>query len=239
MLNGSISHDRITRFLSKSDLTSAHLWQLTKSFARQIQSEDGVLIIDDSIEAKPYTDESELICWHWDHTVSRNVKGVNLLTCLYYSREVALPVAFELIKKPDLVTDKKTGKPKRQARQTKNDLYRQMLQTCVGNGLPFRYVLNDIWFASAENMVFVKETLNKDFVMPLKENRKVTLDAPSVCNRSYAPVSTVELEGGSLLTVWPELTSRYCLPSRSLQTRTAVRAWLIWSPATPGLRSNR
>lgn len=204
LLGGAISHDRVSRFLSKSDGTSAKLWQLIKPLARQVQSDDGVLIIDDSIEAKPYTDESELICWHWDHTVNRSVKGINLMTCLYYSQEVALPVAFELVTKPDWVTDKKTGKLKRAQRQTKNELYRQMLATCLANQLPFRYVLNDIWFASAENMVYVKEQLGKDYVMPLKENRKVSLAVPNTPNRQFTPVSEVSLEANTLLTVWLE-----------------------------------
>jgi IS4 transposase len=204
LLNGTISHDRITRFLSQRDFTSADLWQLVKPFARQVQSKDGVLIIDDTIEGKPYTDENELICWHFDHTQDRSVKGINLLTCLYYAKETTLPVAFALVKKPDIVQDKKTGKPKRQARETKNDLYRQMLAACVANHLEFAYVLNDIWFASAENMVFVKETLAKDFVMPLKANRKLTFDAPDEKNRHYVCVSEVPLEADAPLRIWLE-----------------------------------
>lgn len=43
------------------------------------------------------------------------------------------------------------------------------------NQIPFRYVLNDVWYASADNMMFVKHTLEKDFVMPIKSNRKVAL----------------------------------------------------------------
>ncbi len=155
LLENAVSHDRITRLLSGAPFTSADLWKYVKPLAKQIASEEGVLVIDDSVEAKPYTDESELICWHWDHTVGRSVKGINLMTTLYHSQGFSLPVAFELIKKPDFVLDKKTGKQKRQAKQSKNELYRQMLTTCVRNGIVFRYVLNDIWFASAENMVFV------------------------------------------------------------------------------------
>ena len=204
LVGDTVSHDQISRFLGKEDLTSANLWQLVKPLARQIQREDGVLIVDDSIEAKPYTDESELICWHWDHTVNRSVKGINLLTCLYYSQEVALPVAFELVKKPDFITDPKTGKQKRAARITKQEQYRQMLAVCVANKLPFRYVLNDSWFASAENMIYIKKTLEKDFVMPLKENRKVSMAAPNTPNRQFAQVSSVCLEANTLLTVWLE-----------------------------------
>jgi len=204
LLEGAISHDRISRFLNSQPLTSADLWQLVKPLARQIQSEEGLLIVDDSIQEKPYTDESELICWHWDHVKQRSVKGINLLSCLYYSATVSLPVCFELVKKPDIVIDKKTKRPKRKARQNKNDLYRQMLKTCVRNGLPFRYVLNDTWFASAQNMIFVKDELKKEFVMPLKDNRKVSLIAPGQPNRQFDSVSTLPLEENTITTVWLE-----------------------------------
>ena len=50
-----------------------------------------------------------------------------------------------------------------------------MLQNCVRNRIPFRYVLNDIWFASAENMSYVKLNLDKEFIMALKTNRKIAL----------------------------------------------------------------
>jgi len=31
-----------------------------------MQSNEGVMIIDDSIEEKPYTDENAIVCWHYD-----------------------------------------------------------------------------------------------------------------------------------------------------------------------------
>src|SRR5205085_4263158 len=154
LLGGSISHDRVTRFLTATEFTSATLWKLVKPLVRQVEREDAVLIVDDSIVPKPFTDESELVCWHYDHSEQRSIKGINLLTALYHSQSVSLPVAFETVLKPDIVIDKKTGKPKRQARQTKNDLYPKMLSASVANNLVFRYVLNDIWYAAAENMVF-------------------------------------------------------------------------------------
>ena len=52
LLDGAISHDKITRFLSEDDFTSADLWQLVKLIVRQVQSTDAVLIIDDSVEEK-------------------------------------------------------------------------------------------------------------------------------------------------------------------------------------------
>ena len=82
MTDGDVSHDQITRFLSGDRLTSKQLWKEVKSVVRDIQSEDGCIIFDDTIVEKHYTDENEIICWHYDHTKGRNVKGVNLLSHL-------------------------------------------------------------------------------------------------------------------------------------------------------------
>jgi len=83
---GTISQDKITRFLAEEDFTSKHLWRLVKPTVRQVQSSEGILIFDDTIEEKTSTDENELITWHWDHIAGRAVKGVNLLSALYYSQ---------------------------------------------------------------------------------------------------------------------------------------------------------
>lgn len=204
LLDGAISHDKITRFLSGRDFTSADLWSLVKPLVRQIQQEDAVLIVDDSIEEKPYTDESALICWHWDHCLGRNVKGVNFLTCLYRTQEVALPVAFQLIQKSQWTTDKKTGKPKRVCPKTKNDYFREQIAQCRKNQVPFRYVLADSWFSAAENMVYLKHDLKTDFVFPLKDNRKVALSREDKLQGRYQSVSSVELEENATLEIWLE-----------------------------------
>jgi hypothetical protein len=63
MTGGTVSHDKITRFLRGKELDSAALWRLVKPMVRNLEDEEeGVLIIDDTIEEKPYTDESELVC---------------------------------------------------------------------------------------------------------------------------------------------------------------------------------
>jgi len=53
MLDGRISHDKITRFLSAKLKTSKDLWHFVKPLIREIETQDGCLIIDDSIEEKP------------------------------------------------------------------------------------------------------------------------------------------------------------------------------------------
>ena len=195
-----LSHDQVTRFLSQQTLTDKDLWKIVKPHLRQIQSEEGVLIIDDSVEEKPYTDESELICWHFDHVTNRMVKGINLLSCLYFSQGVSLPVGFELIQKTEHVTDPKTGEEKWQSPRTKNEMARQMIANAVSRQIPFRYVLNDIWFSSAENMVFIKGK-KKHFIMPLKSNRKVALSEPLKKQGKWQPISSLTFDTDTPVTI--------------------------------------
>ena len=49
MLDGEVSHDQVTRFLSNQTFTSKDLWKLVKPTLRQVESDEGVLIFDDTI----------------------------------------------------------------------------------------------------------------------------------------------------------------------------------------------
>jgi hypothetical protein len=205
MTNGIVSHDKITRFLSDKELNSAELWHLVKPLVREIEDgASGVLIIDDTIEEKPYTDESELVCWHYDHSKGRNVKGINLLSTLYQVGDLSVPVAFELVKKSEWVFNKKKDRWQRKSPLTKNEHYRRMLEACTKNRIGFRYVLNDVWYASSENMRHVKEELEKEFIMPIKTNRKVALSLERKKRGEYEQVASVELEPGTVVEVHVE-----------------------------------
>ena len=99
LLGNSVSHDQVQRLLAQDRLGSAELWQMVKPYVRQIQEEDGVMILDDSIAEKPYTDENDIICWHYDPSQNRSVKGINFMNCLYHAGGYSLPVVFTLIAK--------------------------------------------------------------------------------------------------------------------------------------------
>jgi hypothetical protein len=194
LLDGQVSHDRVQRFLAGTKRTSADLWQIVKPHVRAIERHDGVLILDDSIAEKPSTDENDIICWHYDHTQGRAVKGINFLTALYHAEGISLPVGVTLIAKTEHYVDKKDGKPKRRSPVGKNDYFRTMVQQAATNRIPFQYVLNDVWFASAENMMFIKHTVEKDFVMPLKTNRKLAVSAADKQQGRYVQLETLLLE---------------------------------------------
>ena len=53
MVDGEISHDHVTRFLSNNEFTSKDLWLHVKPVVRELEkSNAGVLIFDDTIQEK-------------------------------------------------------------------------------------------------------------------------------------------------------------------------------------------
>jgi hypothetical protein len=200
----NIKHDKITQELSKRDYDSKFLWQGVKPYIQELtQSKDIItLSFDDSIEEKRYTDDSELNCWHYDHTFGRSVKGVNFLTALVEVGGMKLPVGVEFVKKDLWEVDSKTGKTKRKASVTKNELFRKMLIECDSK-FHFDYVLADSWYSSIENMICCKEALNNDFIMALKSNRKVALSKENKENKEYISIETLQ-PGRQTVEIWLE-----------------------------------
>ena len=155
LLDGELSHDQITSRLRQNTGGSPELWYVVKPTIRKHESEVGVLIFDDTLEYKPYTDENKIVGWYFDHSKNRSIKGINILNCIYHNQEITLPVAYEIVEKSREVIDPKTGKNKFVSEETKNAMMRRMLHVCCQNQLKFRYVLTDIWFSSKENMKYI------------------------------------------------------------------------------------
>lgn len=204
LLGGEVSHDQVTRYLSTARKTSADLWHLVKPFVRRVQSDAGVLIIDDSIEEKPYTDENDIVCWHYDHSKERRLKGINFVTALYRAQEVSLPVGLHLVAKTETYLDHKTHKQKRRNPVSKNDVARELIGQAVKNNLPFRFVLFDVWFAAAETLKFIKQQQQRDFVCPLKSNRKVALSLAAQQQGQFQKVETLVLEANATREIYLE-----------------------------------
>lgn len=159
LLDEAVSHDKISRFLSGNEFGPKALWQHVKPLVRKYQTDDACLIFDDIIVAKPHTDENELICWHFDHSEGRTVKGFNILNAYYHSQSddmgmpLRVPVGFEIILKSIQFCDIKTRKEKRISPVTKNETLRAMVEQAIHNQLKFKYVLADscgvaraVWF---------------------------------------------------------------------------------------------
>jgi hypothetical protein len=204
LLEGEVSHDQVTRYLAGPQTTASDLWRTVKPFVRDVQSEAGVLIIDDSIAEKPYTDENDIVCWHYDHSKDRMLKGINFLTALYSSQGVSVPVGFHLVAKTETYVDPKTQKEKRRSSVSKNEVCQELINQAVTNRIPFRFVLFDGWFASAETMVFIQHQQHRDFICPLKTNPKVALSVADKHQGRYTRVDTLEWEAYAAKIVYLE-----------------------------------
>jgi Transposase DDE domain len=181
LLDSAVSHDRISRMLSRREFTQQDYWQAIKGIVRRVESPQGIIKVDDTIEEKPHSTENEIICWHYDHAKDRNVKGINIINFVYQPHpssqtSFSLPVAFEVVEKTEQFLDTKSGKVKRRNSRGKNEIVRTRLRILQQlNKVAFRTVLWDSWYSSKENFEFVHLELKKTFIGAIKSNRKVAL----------------------------------------------------------------
>lgn len=201
--DNQVSHDQVTRLLSSDRLTSKTLWQYVKPMCHEIRSSEGLLIIDDSIEPKPYTKPNALINWHYDHCTGKSVKGVNMVSSFYYSQDMGLPVGVEYVKKDKKVISK-TGKVTFKSKETKNEMMRRLVRHASCN-IEFKYVLTDSWFSSTENMVCITEECGVDFIMAIKSNRVVALSKEDKLQGNYVSIDSLELEGRTMSVYFKQL----------------------------------
>jgi hypothetical protein len=200
----SIKHDKVTQALTKGVYDSKFLWKYVKPYIHESTRHNDTVILsfDDSVEEKPYSDESDLICWHFDHTVNRSVKGVNFLSAFVETGGMRLPCAVEFVKKDKWEMDIKKGKEKRVASKTKNELFREMIRECC-NRLRFDYVITDSWYSATENMKEIKQVLHSNFIMALKSNRKVALNKAAKAAKDYISISSLQ-PGQQTVEIWLE-----------------------------------
>lgn len=202
-LDGEISHDQVSRFLRAGDYGSKELWEYIKpEVRRHEQSSGGVLLLDDTISEKNYTDENLINCWHYSHAKHRHVKGMNLLSCLVRYGDIALPVGYEIVKKNILYSDLETKKQKRKSSTGKNELFRQLIQQAANNHVLFDYILADNWFSSKANMAFIHNDLKKRFVFGLKSNRCIAKSLLGARSGQFQQVNSLDWKEGDCRTVY-------------------------------------
>jgi len=202
LLSGDISHDKITKYLNSKDLGSKELWVYVKPEMRKHECDKGgVLILDDSIEEKPYTDENEIVAWHHSHAKGRHVKGINILSCLVSYGDVVLPCGYEIIHKDISFSDIDRRKVKRKSSMSKNQHFRNLIQQSTENKVLFEYILGDNWFGSKENMEFI-ESLGKKFIVGIKANRIVALSCQDKKRGQFQQISSLDMQDGESKKVW-------------------------------------
>jgi hypothetical protein len=207
LVDGAITHDKISRFLSNSNFTSKDVWLSVKVLVREHQTEDGCLIFDDTIIEKLFTDENDLICWHWDHSKGRNIKGINVLSAFYYTHKyeqnqpLRIPIAIETIKKTIAFCEIKTKKVKRTSPISKNELMQQMIVQAIANGLIFKYILADSWFASVDNIKFITQK-KKFFIFDMQSNRLAALSEKDRTAGHWTRIDELVISNNTPILVW-------------------------------------
>ncbi|MEY8715309.1 transposase, partial [Francisella philomiragia] len=146
ILDQEVSHDKITRFLSKSDLTSLEFWRYIKPIIRKHNNEYDVLCLDDTISEKLSTDENDIVCWHHSHAKGVHVKGINIASCMLNASILSIPIDYEIVKKDERYYDKKEKRCKRRSKVTKNQMFQDMINRAVINHVKLKYILADSRF---------------------------------------------------------------------------------------------
>jgi len=172
------AHDAINRLLLRLETNSEDLWQEAR---HQVDLTSGVLVLDDSTLDKQYAKKIELVSRHWSGKHRKVVCGINLITLLWTDGDRYIPCDYRFYDKP---TDG----------STKNDHFRQMLQTAKARGFAPACVLFDSWYGSIDNLKTIRH-LGWFWLTQLKSNRQVDPDRKG--NRAIKEVEISEF--GSVL----------------------------------------
>lgn len=228
LLDGHLSHDRISRMLGNRQFTQKEYWQAIKPIVRRTQTPRGIIKIDDTIEEKPHSTENDIICWHYDHSKGRNIKGINIINFVYQpdpDMDFSIPIAYEIIHKTEPYVDSKTGKIKRRNADSKNDLVRRRLRIIHQyNKVPFQTLVWDSWFSSNENMEFAHKELKKDFVGAIKSNRKAALSLEDKQQGKFKTIAELCAQKDQTHIVWlkgldfPVLMAKQVFKNKDLST---------------------
>ena len=93
--------------------------------------------------------------------------------------------------KPIQYSDIGTRKLKRKSEKTKNEMMREMIQTCVHNSLKFRFALIDSWFSSEENFEFITDK-GRHFIAALRDNRLIASSQENCKKKRFTRVDELD-----------------------------------------------
>lgn len=183
------AHDAYTRLLHRLEPDSEALWADVRP---DVQLRSGFLVLDDSVQDKPYARKMDLVHHQWSGKHHAVVKGIGLLTLLWTDGDRHLPCDYRIYDKPG------DGK-------TKNDHFRDLLTAAADRGLAPECVLFDGWYCGLENLKHVR-SLGWHWLTRLKSNRRVNPDRTGLravgdCDVA-ASGTVVHLEGYGLVKVF-------------------------------------
>jgi DDE superfamily endonuclease len=240
----NISNDKVSRFLGgvkfdktgdkfeKHEFTAKDLWLLVKSKVRDDEDQEAVITIDDSICEKEFTDENDIMCWHYDHSKSRSVKGINLVNYIYQGQTLSIPISFDLVTKTEIVQKKdKNGNMKdfRVSVKSKNQMVQDNIKLFIQNQIKFKYFFMDIWFGCSETLNLI-HSYKKYYITPIKSNRKVALSKKDKSKKNWVKLENINFKDDQVQEVWIESMDHPVLLTKQVFTNkdsSAANQYLI------------
>ena len=158
-LNG-VSHDAVSDFLQRGRVTANRLWELVKPLLNN--TEEAVLIVDDSVQNKQYSQQIGLVQRQYSGAEHGLVRGIDIVNLLHFDGQEYYPIDYRIY------APAVDG-------STKNDLFGEMLMGAKARkGIKARTVLFDSWYTSVANLKLIA-LLKMVFFAPIKDNRLVSL----------------------------------------------------------------
>jgi hypothetical protein len=160
-------------------LSSEEGWQkyLQKRYGNLINSvktskRKSFLIIDDTVIAKPYSKELDLLSWIYSSGDKQYLYGINIVFVIYSDGKTRYPIGFRIWKKDDY--------------KTKIDLAIELLlETKKKHQLKPDYVLMDSFYSAAKLLKTVRK-LKLHWISKIKANRLIdTIQVQDFFNHRY------------------------------------------------------
>ena len=145
----NISHDSVSDFLRRERFTPSQLWA---SVAPHVEdSESSVVIVDDSVQNKQYSNFIELVKRQYSGNDHGTVKGIGLVNLVHSSGNDGdfWPIDYRVY------SPQHDGK-------TKNDHFQEMFKRLTTHKqLKARTILFDTWYASIGNLKIIHRSAGR------------------------------------------------------------------------------
>lgn len=128
----------------------------------------GYLIVDDVLCAKPYAKKLPYVYRDYDYVEGKYTMAMRIVFLCWSNGFITIPVGFALWHKASSRYLSENNLPYK----SKNQLARELITKALEAKIPFSYIAFDCWYASKENLLFLKKKQVK-FVTSLKSNAKV------------------------------------------------------------------
>lgn len=150
-----LSHDSISRWLSKANCQPKDVWSKAKT---HILDGNGIIAADETVLNKNRSRKIELVRWQYSGAVHDIIRGIGMLNFLWIDDTGEIcPMDFRIYE------PKEDGK-------TKNEHFREMLKLAKRRGVKPKAVVADSWYSSLDNVKYIRD-LGWNWVIGLRKNR--------------------------------------------------------------------